>query len=196
MTVLPDSLSDSLPDSLRYPIGRFDAPEAVTPADLSRWITDLEVLPTRLASAIAGLTEAQLDTPYRPGGWTVRQVVHHVADSHTNAYVRFKLALTEEAPTIRPYDEGAWADLGDVRAFPVALSVAFLSLLHQRWCTLLRSLERSALERTYVHPQSGVTSLAFALGQYAWHGRHHLAHVTRLAEREGWSPPASPRAFT
>lgn len=181
-------------DTLRYPIGRFDAPAAIAPEDLARWTSELEGLPTRLASAVAGLTEAQLDTPYRPGGWTVRQVVHHVADSHTNAYVRFKLTLTEEAPTIRPYDEGAWAELGDVRASPVALSVSFLGFLHQRWCVLLRSLGPPDFERTYVHPEWGVTSLALAVGQYAWHGRHHLAHVTGLAEREGWRSPRSPRA--
>lgn len=178
-------------DSLRYPIGPFVPSTEGSAADLERWVADLEAFPGRLRAVVAGLTDAQLDTPYRPGGWTVRQVVHHVGDSHTHAYVRFKRALTEEAPVIRPYDEAAWAALPDVRQAPVEVSLAFVAALHRRWCTLARALDASAFARVYVHPEDGPTDLANALGRYAWHGRHHLAHVTRLAEREGWLLPES-----
>jgi hypothetical protein len=173
-------------DDLRYPIGRFAHDGPVSDADLAAWLDDLDALPAQLRAAVAGLTDAQLDTTYRPGGWTVRQVVHHVPDSHTNALVRFKWALTEDAPRIKAYDEVGWADLPDTRAVPVETALAFLDALHARWTGLLRALDRAALARTFVHPVSGATALDRTVGMYAWHGRHHVAHITRLAEREGW----------
>lgn len=173
-------------DDLRYPIGRFAHDGPVTDADLARWIADIESLPSNLRAAVAGLDDAQLDTPYRPGGWTVRQVVHHVGDSHLNALARFKLALTEDTPTIKPYAEARWADLADHR-LPAEYGLALVEALHARWVPLLRSLDRVALARTYVHPEKGRTlALDWTVGMYAWHGRHHVAHITTLREREGW----------
>lgn len=170
----------------RYPIGRFEAPARITPAHLGAWIADVEALPGQMRAAVAGLSDAQLDTPYRPGGWTLRQVVHHVPDSHLNCYVRFKWALTEAEPTIKPYDEGAWAELPDVAGTPVAVSLALLGAVHARWAVLLRSLTEADWGRRFVHPESGPTTLAEAVGSYAWHGRHHLAHIETTVEREGW----------
>lgn len=168
-------------DSLRYPIGRFawDGPSAERRrAD----ITAIESLPGELRRAVKGLSEEKLDTPYRPGGWTVRQVVHHLPDSHLNAYVRFKLALTETQPAIRPYDQAAWAELADTRETPIAVSLTLLESLHRRWVTLLRSLADSDFERTFLHPEIGEPrTLDWLTGLYAWHGRHHLAHVTPVA---------------
>lgn len=171
---------------LRYPIGRFDHEGPVTDDDLARWIDQIEALPGRLRRAVDGLTDAQLDTSYRPGGWTLRQVVHHVPDSHLNSYVRFKWALTEDEPLIKAYDEAGWAELADYRTVPVATSLDFLALLHAKWVALLRSLAREQLGRRFVHPVSGPTALDRAIGLYAWHGQHHLAHVTTTAERNGW----------
>lgn len=173
-------------DPLRYPIGRFAHGGPVTDADLAGWTGAVERLPSQLRAAVAGLDGEQLDTPYRPGGWTVRQVVHHVPDSHLNAFVRFKWALTEDAPAIKAYDENGWAALPDTRAVPVETALAFLEALHLRWAGLIRALGREALARTFVHPVSGVNRLDETLGMYAWHGRHHVAHVARLHEREGW----------
>lgn len=167
-----------MPDP-QYPIGRFAHDGPVTAGDRERWIADLAALPGQLRQALAGRPDDALDVPYRPGGWTARQVVHHVPDSHLNAYVRFKLALTEEAPTIRPYDEAAWAELPDVQAVPVAVSLDVLDGLHARWVGLLQALPEAAWARVYVHPESGPTPLGRALGLYAWHGRHHQAHVGR-----------------
>jgi len=141
-------------------------------------------LPTRLRAAVAGLTDAQLDTPYRPGGWTVRQVVHHVADSHLNAYIRLKFALTEEKPAIKPYDQDAWAGLADSR-LPVEMSLATLDGVHARWTGLYRSLTDEQFGRTFRHPEIGTVTLDRQLQMYAWHGRHHVAHITALREREG-----------
>lgn len=172
---------------LRYPTGRFEHSGPVTEEDLERWIEHIEALPAQLAAAVEGLTDAQLDTPYRPGGWTIRQVVHHVPDSHLNAYVRFKWTLTEDRPTIKAYDEKAWAELADTRLTPVATSLEFLRLLHAKWGVLLRSLRPEELERQFVHPEWGTVSLALTVGTYAWHGRHHVAHITTAVEREGWS---------
>lgn len=172
--------------NLRYPIGRFAHDGPVTDADLARWIEQLAVLPDQMREAVGGLTEAQLDTRYRPGGWTLRQVVHHVPDSHLNSYVRFKWALTEDEPTIKPYDEQGWAELGDYRTVPVATSLDFLALLHARWVALLRTLTREQWARRFVHPVSGPADLARTVGSYAWHGQHHLAHITATVEREGW----------
>jgi uncharacterized damage-inducible protein DinB len=169
---------------LRYPIGDFTVPDR-DPETIARRIAEIAEAPRRLREAIAGLTDAQLDTPYREGGWTVRQVAHHVPDSHLNAYVRFKLALTEDTPRIKPYEEARWAALPDSRLDP-AVSLALLDALHERWVVLLRSLAPEDWERAYDHPVNGVTTLRAALGLYAWHGRHHTAHVTGLRERMGW----------
>lgn len=174
-----------MPDP-RYPIGRFVPPEEVTEVHIQEWINQIAEMPARLRQAVAGLSAAQLDTPYREGGWTVRQVVHHVPDSHLNSYVRFKLALTEEAPTIKPYDEQAWARLGDSRDTPVEVSLRLLEALHQRWVVLLRGLKEEDWQRSFVHPESGPTTLARTLGLYAWHGSHHVAHITELRKRMGW----------
>lgn len=171
---------------LRYPIGRFTPPDAPTPDDRSRRIDEIAGLPGALRAAVGGLSPEQLDTAYRPGGWTVRQVVHHVPDSHINAYVRFRLALTEREPTIRPYEEARWAELDDARTSPPDVSLALLDALHDRWVTLLRALPDDAWPRILHHPESGVHDLDWLLALYAWHGRHHVAHVTALRERMGW----------
>ena len=173
-------------DPLRYPLGRFESPRPIAAADLARWMAEIAALPASLGAAVAGLDEQQLNTPYRPGGWTVRQVVHHVPDSHMNAYVRFKLALTETEPTIKPYAEARWAELSDGRSGPIEPSLQLLTALHQRWVWLLRSLTPTDLERRFTHPESGVKTLAETAGLYAWHGRHHVAHITTLRERMGW----------
>ncbi len=171
---------------LRYPIGEFIVPKEVTKAQREGWLEEVARLPERLRSALAELSNAQLETPYRPGGWSVRRVAHHLSDSHLNSYTRFKLALTEENPTIRPYDEARWAELGDSDA-PVEVSLALLDALHKRWIVLLRSLSEPDWQRTFTHPASGETLiLEQNLAHYAWHGEHHLAHITSLREREGW----------
>jgi hypothetical protein len=172
---------------LRYPVGRYEPPTAPTPADRDHWIAEIAELPTRFRAALDGLGAAQLDTPYRPGGWTVRQLAHHVPDSHMNAYTRFKLALTEPEPTIKPYDEGRWAELPDVQAVDPAVSLALLDALHVRWVALLRGMTPDDWQRGFRHPEHGrVMRLDHALGMYEWHGRHHTAHVTGLRERSGW----------
>lgn len=161
----------------RYPIGRFSPPGAYAAEETAAWIGEIAILPTHLREAVKGLDEAALDTPYREGGWTVRHVVHHLPDSHLNAYVRFKLALTEESPTIRPYDEAAWARLPDA-AGAVELSLDLLEALHRRWVALLETMDEAAFRRAFVHPEHGRTmTLHATLALYAWHGRHHLAHV-------------------
>jgi hypothetical protein len=174
----------------KYPIGKFSFPSSAAPSvtadQRNRWIAEIEELPSRLRAAVAGLTPEQIETPYRPGGWTVRQVVHHVPESHMNAYVRFKLALTEEEPTIKPYDESAWAKLRDVGATPIETSLALLEPLHDRWVRLLRLLDDADFSRTFRHPALGVIRLDGNLALYAWHGRHHTAHITSLRERMGW----------
>jgi uncharacterized damage-inducible protein DinB len=165
-------------DDLRYPTGRFVRPTApLSDAERARMIDVIAGTPAALRQALDGLTDAQLDTPYRPQGWTVRQVAHHVPDSHLNAYVRFKLALTEDQPTIKPYEESRWAMLEDTRRTPIATSLALLEALHERWVTLLRSLSPGDFRRTLVHPDSGVMTLDQLLALYAWHGPHHVAHV-------------------
>lgn len=171
---------------LRYPIGKFTPPATSTADDRGRRIDEIAGLPGALRAAVGGLSPEQLDTPYRPGGWTVRQVVHHVPDSHINAYVRFRLALTEREPTIRPYEEARWAELEDARTLPPDVSLALLDALHDRWVTLLRALPDDAWPRTLNHPESGMHDLDWLLALYAWHGRHHVAHVTALRERMGW----------
>lgn len=172
---------------LRYPIGKFERPAApLTTEQRRQFIDAIAETPERLAAAVAGLTPAQLDTPYRPGGWTVRQVVHHLPDSHMNSYVRFKLALTEDEPTIKPYDEARWAELADSRETPVETSLALLENLHDRWVLLLRSLAPADWSRKFRHPALGPMSLDQNLALYAWHGRHHVAHITALHERNSW----------
>jgi uncharacterized damage-inducible protein DinB len=146
----------------------------------------IAVLPTRVREAVAGLHDAQLDTPYRPGGWTVRQVVHHIADSHMNAYVRLRFALTEDHPTIKPYSESAWAELADARTMPVDVSLTLLDGLHARWSALLRSLAPEQFARSLTHPESGEMTIDSLVALYAWHGRHHTAHITELRNSEGW----------
>ncbi len=171
---------------LRYPIGEFAYEGPTTPEQRQELLHHIEQAPGRLRAAVKGLSEQQLDTPYRPEGWTVRQVAHHVPDSHLNAYVRFKLALTEEEPTIKPYAEDRWARLADTQATPVEVSLALLDSLHDRWVRLMRSFQPDDWKRTFHHPERGVVSLEMNLAIYAWHGRHHVAHITRLRERNGW----------
>jgi DinB family protein len=171
---------------LRYPIGKFQAPGSVTPSLRARWIDDIAAAPARLRAAVQGLDDAQLDTPYRPGGWTVRQVIHHVPDSHMNSYIRFRLALTEDEPAIKPYDEVKWAELHDASTAPVGVSLQLLEALHVRWVVLLRSLSETDFSRRFNHPEDGVQRLDTALAAYAWHGKHHAAHISGLCERMGW----------
>jgi hypothetical protein len=171
---------------LRYPIGRFRRPASLSPAERTAAVAAIAEAPARLREAVAGLAPAQLDTPYRPGGWTVRQLVHHVPESHMNAFVRLKLALTEDDPTIRPYHEDRWAELPDARSAPIEPSLALLESLHQRWDLALRELAAADWERTFVHPELGRQTVGQLVALYAWHGRHHVAHVTELRRREGW----------
>lgn len=173
-------------DDPRFPIGRFQALADPSTEQRAAWIDQIRRLPAELRAAVRGLDDEQLDVPYREGGWTVRQVVHHLPDSHLNAYVRFRLALTEEEPTIRPYDEGRWAELSDARRAPVELSLSLLDALHARWAMLLEAMEPGDFARALVHPESGRQTLDRVLQLYAWHGRHHLAHVTGVRERRGW----------
>jgi uncharacterized damage-inducible protein DinB len=170
---------------LRYPIGRFQRRDSVSESERRALLGAIAEAPAKLCAAVAGLGEQQLDTPYRPGGWTVRQVVHHVPDSHMNAFVRFKLALTEDEPTIKTYDEARWAELADAKA-PIEPSLALLDNLHKRWIVLLSSLAPSDWPRTLRHPELGVLTLDGIVQLYAWHGRHHVAHITALRERNGW----------
>jgi uncharacterized damage-inducible protein DinB len=172
-------------DQLRYPVGRFTPIENIANAR-TECIRAIAQLPTRLCAAIAGLNDAQLDTPYRDGGWTVRQVVHHLADSHANSVIRFKLALTEDCPTIKPYDENAWAQLSDSKSLPIDSSLTFLTAMHERWVALLESMNEGDFKREFAHPERGRQTLLTALGIYAWHGRHHTAHITALRARNNW----------
>jgi hypothetical protein len=173
-------------DALRYPVGRFDAAAEVPHAQRAALIDSIAATPSRLRAAVEGLNDGQLDTPYRDGGWTVRQVVHHVPDSHLNAYTRFRLALTEDRPTIRPYDEASWARLPDASTAPVAISLDLLEALHTRWDILLRSLNESDFGRPLLHPDMGPMTIGALLRMYEWHGRHHVAHITGLRQRNGW----------
>jgi uncharacterized damage-inducible protein DinB len=174
-------------DDPRYPVGKFEAPAEVSVADRLRLIEQVEEAPACLRAAVQGLAPAQLDTPYREGGWTVRQVVHHIPDSHLNAYVRFRWALTEEEPTIKPYAEERWAELPDARTAPPELSLALMDAVHRRWVVLLRAMTDGQWERTFRHPEMGVLRLDRSLALYAWHGRHHVGHITGMRQRMGWS---------
>lgn len=171
---------------LRYPIGQYE-PRPFSDKQKREWLQDIQFLPGLLEQAIENLDEHQYDTPYRPGGWTVKQVVHHVPDSHMNAYTRFKLALTEDKPVIKPYDEAAWAGLRDVSVVPVNMSITLLYALHTRWHAAIRDLTNEQWLRTVYHPeQKKEMTLWYLLGSYAWHGKHHVAHITSLRERKGW----------
>jgi uncharacterized damage-inducible protein DinB len=171
---------------LRYPIGEFKFATPFTEAERQACIAKIEKTPADMRAAVAGLDEQQLDTPYRPEGWTVRQVVHHVPESHLNSYTRFKLALTEDEPTIKTYFEERWAELEDARQAPIDLSLDLLDALHGRWLWLLRSLKEADFQRTFRHPELGVVSLDKSLALYSWHGQHHVAQITSLRERNGW----------
>jgi uncharacterized damage-inducible protein DinB len=172
-------------DDLRYPIGRFSAQAGGTAATRSAHIQALRLLPGQLRAAVSGLSDAQLNTPYREGGWTVRQTVHHLADSHANSFIRFKLALTEDWPTIKPYDEAAWARIADSET-PIEGSLMFIDALHERWVALLESMTEQDFQKGFVHPVNGRQNLERALAIYEWHGRHHTAHITGLRTRNGW----------
>ncbi len=173
-------------DTLRYPIGRFEWEGGASGAQIADWIAGIAAAPGELRAAVAGLSPEQLDTPYRPGGWTVRQVVHHLPDSHLNSYVRFRLALTEQEPMVKPYDEARWAELDDARTAPTEMSLALLESLHERWVVLLRSLTPEDWQRTFRHPEIGLMTLERNAAMYAWHGRHHIAQITSLRRRMGW----------
>jgi hypothetical protein len=170
----------------RYPIGRFQRPASVNEADLFVAIDTIDRSAAEYRAAVSGWSDEQLDTPYRPDGWTVRQVLHHVPESHMNSYIRFKLALTEDQPTIKPYDEAAWAGLPDAISAPIEPSLRLLENLHERWVYVLRSLSVSQWQRTFNHPQNGVMRLDMTALIYAWHCKHHLAHITNLAQRMAW----------
>lgn len=171
---------------LRYPIGKFQYEQPFTDERKRAFIDDVSRTPGSLRTAVKELSDAQLDTPYRPGGWSVRQVVHHMPDSHMNSYVRFKLALTEDDPTIKPYAEDRWAELADTKATPIDVSLTLLETLHDRWVRLLQSLSGSDWKRTFRHPDLGSMELEKVLALYAWHGRHHVTQITNLRDREGW----------
>jgi len=171
---------------LQYPIGKFQWEGAITNEQRKQLIAQIEQAPVQLRQTVAGLSQEQVNTPYRPNGWTVRQVVHHLPDSHMNTYIRFRLALTEDEPTIKPYDQERWAVLEDARTAPLELSLSLLESLHQRWVILLRSLPAQDFARAFRHPEMGVVSLDKYLALVAWHGRHHIAHITSLRDRMGW----------
>jgi uncharacterized damage-inducible protein DinB len=173
-------------DDLRYPIGHFQHGGEIAPEELQSWIEDVAELPGALRRAVADLSEAQLDTPYRPGGWTVRQVVHHLADANLDFFTRFKLTLIEADPPVKLWDQAGWADLPDAKLAPVAASLARLEGAHRRWELLLRSMAPADFERAYRHPDCGKVTLAWDLGLCAWHGRHHTAHIIALRRRMGW----------
>ncbi|GAA4462254.1 bacillithiol transferase BstA [Nemorincola caseinilytica] len=180
-------MTDNELEQLRYPIGRYEKPAAFDAAQLPEWLGVLRALPSWMDACIENLDEQQLHTPYRPGGWTIQQVVHHVADSHLNAYIRLKLALTEDNPTVAPYDENAWATLPDVEAVPVNVSVTMLHTIHRRLVAVLERLSPADMERTYFHPQHQRTFPIWELiALYVWHSRHHTGHIQQLRDRMGW----------
>jgi hypothetical protein len=171
---------------LQYPIGKLERKARLTEGERETLIQHIADTPSHLRKAVAGLTEQQFDTPYRPGGWTVRQVVHHVPDSHMNAYIRVKLALTESQPPVKPYNEKLWAEMFDVKRAPIETSLRLLESLHERWVLVLRSLGPGDFARTLMHPEQGILTVDFVVNLYGWHGRHHVAHITSLRERMGW----------
>ncbi len=172
---------------LRYPIGVYVVPEEITQVHLDEWITILEDLPKRLADMVIQLSEEQLETPFRPGGWTVRQLVHHISDSHHHSYIRFKWALTEDNPVIKPYLEKEWSKLFDAQSAPIEMSLDHLKAVHAKLVYLLKGLSKEDLQRKFTHPEGNeTTTLAINIGRYAWHGSHHFAHIENLIKREGW----------
>lgn len=171
---------------LRYPVGKYQPVQTLSEQDRQKLLAQIEEAPKKLRAAVTGLSREQLNTPYRDGGWTVQQVVHHLADSHMNAYTRFKLALTEDEPTIKPYNETRWAELSDSKTTPVETSLALMDGLHERWMNLLRGMSAADFSRKMKHPERGSMTLDDTLGLYAWHGRHHVAHITNLRQRSGW----------
>lgn len=174
-------------EQMRYPIGKYVVPERMDQEQIAEWIADLTRLPSALRMAVKSLSDAQLDTPYRPGGWSLRQVVHHLPDSHMNAYIRFKLSVTEDNPVIKPYHEDRWAETGEAKFSDVEMSLNLLDALHIRWTAFLRTLQRDQLKRTYTHPEYNKTfALDEVLGMYVWHGKHHLAHITETIKRHSW----------
>ena len=174
-------------ESLSYPIGKFKKPLLIKAHHIEVWIDEIVSLPERFSASVTQLTDSQLDTPYRPGGWTVRQVIHHVPDSHMNSYIRFHWTLTENNPKIKAYNEAAWANLAYLDDVAIQTSLDLLSLIHKRWTVLLKSLTRTQLDMTFVHPDDNRSyPLKEVIGSYAWHGNHHLAHIERLKERQGW----------
>ncbi len=171
-------------EKLKYPIGTYEVPHEITDAHIAEWIQSLERLPNRLRKLVENLSEEQLETPYRPGGWTVRQTVHHIADSHHHSYIRFKWALTEDKPVIKAYDEKSWSDLFDAKSAPIALSLNHLSAVHAKLVYLLKGLSRYHLQRIFIHPDGNVASpLDENIGRYAWHGNHHYTHIENLIKR-------------
>jgi uncharacterized damage-inducible protein DinB len=174
------------PGNIRYPVGEFTWKGPATFAQREHWIGEILEAPEKLRAAVNGLSEARLDTAYREGGWTVRQVVHHLADSHLNAYIRFRLALTENEPTVKPYDQGLWANLEDARKGPIGPSLSLIEALHYRWVLLLKSMKADDFTRTFNHPERSRMTLDQNLAEYAWHGRHHIGHINSVAERLGW----------
>jgi len=173
-------------EKLKYPIGRYQLEEIIDKDSINNWIKEIESLPEKLIAAVRGLNKEQLQTPYRPEGWTVQQVVHHIADSHLNSYIRFKLALTENKPIVKPYDQKLWAELADTKLVDVKVSLDLIKSLHIRWTTLLYQLTEEELEKEYLHPESGMKNLKETICHYAWHGNHHLAHITSLKQRMSW----------
>ena len=173
-------------DDLQYPVGRLERKPVLTDPERPQLIDQIAEAPADLRRAVAGLSKEQIDTPYRPGGWTLRQVVHHLPDSHMNAYVRVKLALTETHPAIKSYNEKLWAELYDVHTSPIEASITLLESLHQRWVILFRSMKSRDFQRTMLHSDHGTITVDFILQLYAWHGRHHVAHITSLRDRMGW----------
>ena len=173
-------------EKLKYPIGRYQLEDNINKSSIARWIKEIESLPEKLFEAVKGLNKDQLQTQYRPDGWTVQQVIHHIADSHLNAYIRFKLALTEDKPIIKPYDEALWAKLPDSRLVDVNVSIELIKSLHKRWTTLLKELSEEELEKEFLHPESGMKNLKETICHYSWHGNHHLAHITSLKKRMSW----------
>jgi len=171
---------------LSYPIGKFDFQQTVVPEAIPGLIADIAAAPAVFRAAVHGLDDRQLDTPYRPGGWTVRQTVHHIGDSHMNSFIRLRLALTENQPTITPYDQALWAELPDMRTLPVEVSLQLIDALHTRWVKVLQALTPADFARTFRHPEIGLVRLDTNLALYAWHGKHHAAHITGLRERMAW----------
>ena len=177
-----------MPTDPRFPIGKAELHSSLSAQQRKELLEQIAYLPAEIRAAVRGLKDDQLDTPYRDGGWTVRQVVHHVADSHMNAYIRFKLALTEDRPDVKAYDEAEWAKLKDSQ-MPIDVSLSLIDVLHRRWSALLHAMKDSDFARTYVHPQRGEVSLDDNVCLYAWHGRHHTAHITELRKAKGWKQP-------